>query len=92
MGNQTSNEPGWLVKDFDVLYRAASELVEQVDSELLDERNLFGRDALAALEDARSQLQRLAPAQREIQALKASLMPRVANQDQDADRARGKGD
>ncbi len=92
-----ANEPGWLVKDFDVLYRAARVLVAELNGDLMDERNLLGRETTRALGDLELQLRRLAPAHHDIQLMKASHMPRVANQGDiptsyGQDRAMGKGD
>lgn len=76
------NDPGWLVKDFDVLYRAAERVSEACHGR--GDEGPYG-----PLNDLDAQLRRLAPAHREIQALKASAMPTVANL---VDRAAGKGD
>lgn len=52
-----STEPHWLVKDFNVLYRAAKRLAEAVDEETLVTATPFN-----ALQDLKAQLERLAPA------------------------------
>lgn len=99
-----SNEPHWLVKDFDVLYRASLALIDRLDDDLATgPTGLDSEGVASAAGHLRGQLQRLAPAWGEVLVMKASLRPTVAvdlemvranfiTADKVADRAAGKGD